>query len=247
MRKEIKNGLSALILVLVLFACNNKEPERNAPAPGSPPKVASAPGSPAKASIEAQIQSAEHAFETAQYDKAVSLTRNILAQKPDDQTLWSLYDRALLARSGDDYLRTLPPDRYRVDIPIFFKNSRKGSGNYFILDVREPQEFDEGHLEGSVNVPLRRVLQNLNVLPGPKSGKVLLVVCNTQHRANHVIVLLRELGYDNAFTLHGGYKAYVDWLKKNHLPLKDIKKTRNIVPSSKSPGKMPETEEDFGC
>jgi rhodanese-related sulfurtransferase len=250
MKKSIRMGIGLLALLLILFACDKKGPEHAAPAPTSRQQALNVPSNRTKAApseIEAMVQEAEKDFEAARYDETVLLLRNILPQSPGDRSLWILYDRAVLARSGDNYLRTMPFDRYRVDVRTFYKDSQGGNASYFILDVRDPREFDDGHLKGAVNVPLRQVLQHLDVLPGPKSGKTVLVVCNTQHRANHVIVLLRELGYDNAFTLHGGYQAYVNWLKKNHLPLNGLKKTRDVAPSPKSPGDSPEKEEDFGC
>jgi len=250
MKRSIQMGIGLLVLLLVLCACNKEAPEHAAPAPTSHPRAVNAPSTLKKASsseIETTLQKAEKDFTKARYDETVSLLRSILGQVPGDRSLWTLYDRAVLARSGNNYLRTMPPDRYRVDIQTFYENSQNGTGNYFILDVREPSEFDDGHMKGAVNVPLRQVLRHLDVLPGPQTGKPLLVVCNTQHRANHVIVLLRELGYDSAFTLRGGYKAYVDWLKKNHHPLNGLKKTREVAPQPKTPDDSSEKEEDFGC
>jgi rhodanese-related sulfurtransferase len=41
----------------------------------------------------------------------------------------------------------------------------------FLLDVREPSEFAAGHIEGSVNVPVREVPKNLDKLPSGASRR----------------------------------------------------------------------------
>ena len=44
-----------------------------------------------------------------------------------------------------------------------------------LLDVRQPEEYAAGHLDGAFNVPLRTLGQNLNLLPD-KSASI-VVIC----------------------------------------------------------------------
>ena len=249
MRALRNNALGLLVVLVALLACSHAEPERHAPAPAATLQARdgedAAKTDPAK--LDAETREAARAFAAARYADAVTLLRSLITQAPGNQALWSLYDRALLAQKGDAYLRDLPPNRYRVEIPDFVQNGAIVGPHYFILDVREPREFDQGHFAGAVNIPLRQLLQHLDLLPEPASGRLLLVVCNTQHRANHAIVLLRELGFANAHTLQGGYQAYLEWLKQNHLPANRLRKTRDLGPPAKVPVGDGEREEDFGC
>jgi len=156
---------------------------------------------------------ADSAFRHSDYALAIKILRRLLAQTPTSSKLWNRYNRTVLARSGNDYLQTVPEDRYRVKSRCLMDDLQKGRNDFFFLDVRQPEEFAQGHLTGAVNIPLRQVLDHLNQLPKPQSGKILLILCRSQHRANHVLVILRELGYTNAFTLQDGYTAYLSLLK----------------------------------
>jgi rhodanese-related sulfurtransferase len=153
--------------------------------------------------------------------------------------LWNKYQRAVLAQAGDVYLTGVPKDRYRVSAAVFGNDYKKeGIAKYFLLDVRQPEEFVKSHIAGSLNVPFRQALRHLEWLPKAGKDKVLLIICRSQHRANHVLVVLRELGYTNAFTLQGGYHAYQKWLQKGALPGK------GEAPKTPPPD---EEEEDFSC
>lgn len=169
---------------------------------------ASPPSQGATSGITQTLQEADSAFSHSNFTLATEILRRLLTQAPSSSELWMKYNRAVLAKAGNDYLQSVPKDRYRIESLCLMADLERGSNDYFLLDVRQPEEFAQGHLAGAVNIPLRQVLDHLNQLPKPQSGKILLIICRSQHRANHVLVILRELGYTNAFTLRGGYTAY---------------------------------------
>ncbi len=161
------------------------------------------------------IVEADLAFRHSNYPRAIEILRRYLSASPSSAEVWNLYNRVLLAKAGDDYLLTIPKNRYRVESHCLAVDLQKGSRDYFLLDIRQPEEFAKGHLPEAINIPLRQVLNHLDRLPTPESGKTLLVICRSQHRANHVLVILRELGYTNTFTLRDGYAGYLSWLKNS--------------------------------
>lgn len=75
-----------------------------------------------------------------------------------------------------------------------------------LLDVREPEEYAAGHLEGSFNVPLRTVAQNLNLLPDQSA--TIVVICKGGGRAMLAATSLQLLGYQNVKVLKGGYDGW---------------------------------------
>jgi rhodanese-related sulfurtransferase len=187
------------------------------------------------------MQRAEKSFKKADYKQAAGMLRQEIKKLGDKacDKLWSKYRRAVLAEAGDIYLQGVPKDRYRVPAAIFGSDYKKeGIRKYFLLDVRQPKEFVKSHIAGSLNVPFRQVLRHLAWLPRAGKDKVLLIICRSQHRANHVLVVLRELGYTNAYTLQGGYHAYRKWLEKG---AKEGKGTAPATPPKD------EEEEDFSC
>lgn len=63
-----------------------------------------------------------------------------------------------------------------------------------ILDVRTAEEFSQGSIPGSINIPLQDLQQNINVLP--KDGHV-TVVCESGGRAMMAEMILKQQGFSN--------------------------------------------------
>jgi rhodanese-related sulfurtransferase len=75
-----------------------------------------------------------------------------------------------------------------------------------LLDVRQPEEYEAGHLVGAFNVPIRELSQNLDLLPD-KSASI-VVICKGGGRAMLAATALEILGYENVKVLKGGYDAW---------------------------------------
>ncbi len=164
----------------------------------------------------ALIDSAQTAYENSDFDKALDLIQQAIGLVPDRPTAWNLLDEISIARAGDAYLNKLPDDRYRIS-PLGFLSNQVNGTQYFIVDVREPDEYAAGHIDGAVNIPLHELLDDMARLPESKTMPVLLY-CHTQKRATHALVVLRELGYTNVFNLEGGWAAYEEWINNNPMP-----------------------------
>lgn len=78
----------------------------------------------------------------------------------------------------------------------------------FILDVREASEFAGGSLPGAVNVPLRELGDNLDLLPSTDTE--VIIVDSSGQRSTMALVGLQALGYAQSFSLNGGTAAWVD-------------------------------------
>jgi len=74
-----------------------------------------------------------------------------------------------------------------------------------IVDVREPEEFNQGHIKGAVLMPLGTLETTYTSLP--KTGK-LVVYCRSGHRSAQAVQFLLQHGYGNAISLSGGYTAW---------------------------------------
>ena len=171
---------------------------------------------PDAAAYRSKIETARQAFDSGHFEQAMTLAKEAAVIKPADNTAWSIYQQAAVAEAGDAYLRNLPEQRYRLDSEHFLADLVNGK-KYFIIDVREPDEYAAGHIEHAINIPMRELTQNLDQLPDSKTHPI-LVYCHTQKRATHALVVLRELGYTNVFNLEGGYAAYQDWTANNAVP-----------------------------
>ena len=74
-----------------------------------------------------------------------------------------------------------------------------------LLDVRTPQEYREGHIPGSQNVPLQQ-LDNVEEVTENKDT-LLYVYCRSGARSRQAVSLLKHMGYTNVHKI-GGIAAY---------------------------------------
>ena len=82
-----------------------------------------------------------------------------------------------------------------------------------LLDVREDDEWDAGHAEGALHIPLAEVPQRLGELP---EGE-LHVVCRGGGRSLRAATWLQANGYD-AVNVEGGMGAWADAGAGRRLP-----------------------------
>jgi rhodanese-related sulfurtransferase len=77
-----------------------------------------------------------------------------------------------------------------------------------LLDVREPEEWRAGHIDGAVHVPMNSVPQRLANEPGPLTADAaIVVVCRSGNRSAHVTAWLNQQGF-GAVNLAGGMEAW---------------------------------------
>jgi phage shock protein E len=73
-----------------------------------------------------------------------------------------------------------------------------------LLDVRTPQEFSMGHVEGALNIPVQVINQRHKELP---RDKVIVVYCRSGRRSAHAAQLLLEAGFKEVYDI-GPMSAY---------------------------------------
>jgi rhodanese-related sulfurtransferase len=77
----------------------------------------------------------------------------------------------------------------------------EGSQRPIILDVRSAQEYDQSHLEGTVNIPLPWLLRRI----GEFSRETpLTVVCASGYRSSIATSLLESEGFTRVSNVTGG-------------------------------------------
>jgi glyoxylase-like metal-dependent hydrolase (beta-lactamase superfamily II)/rhodanese-related sulfurtransferase len=74
-----------------------------------------------------------------------------------------------------------------------------------VLDVRAENEWQQGHIEGSVNIPLSRLADRLDEVPRDRS---VVVHCQGGYRSSIAASLLQQHGYENVTDLVGGFQAW---------------------------------------
>jgi sulfur-carrier protein adenylyltransferase/sulfurtransferase len=82
-----------------------------------------------------------------------------------------------------------------------------------IVDVREREEWEEGHIPGAVHVP-RGHLESRIEQAAPDKSQPVVVYCAGGNRSAFATMTLEELGYQRVMSLAGGF---TDW-KRNGYP-----------------------------
>lgn len=90
-----------------------------------------------------------------------------------------------------------------------FNQLRKTAPDSFkLIDVREPEEFQEVKIEGATLIPLDEISQR-----GPRELKVddkIILYCAHGVRSMHALMALRQLGFKNLRSLEGGIFAWLE-------------------------------------
>lgn len=78
------------------------------------------------------------------------------------------------------------------------------SGQYQIVDVRYPNEWEAGHIEGAAHIPADELAERLDEL---ERQRPVVTVCRTGARSAEAASLLRDERFD-AENLEGGMEAW---------------------------------------
>lgn len=86
------------------------------------------------------------------------------------------------------------------------------SSNLFLLDVREPWEWQLTHLDGSRHLPMHLVPLRHNELP---DDRLIVALCHHGVRSLQVCHYLRDAGFDQVVSLQGGLDAWAAQIDAN--------------------------------
>lgn len=78
-------------------------------------------------------------------------------------------------------------------------------GNYQVVDVRAPSEYENGHLPGAINVPLNKLESTYASID---ASRPTAVVCRTGYRSSTAISVLESHGITNTVNVVGGTTAW---------------------------------------
>ncbi len=101
-----------------------------------------------------------------------------------------------------DFFKPVPsisPDKVREYI------KKNLPGNLCLLDVRQPLEYEQGHLPGAMLVPLHELPSRIRELD---TEKTIIVYCRSGNRSRSAAGLLMSAGVKNVLNMEGGILRY---------------------------------------
>jgi molybdopterin/thiamine biosynthesis adenylyltransferase/rhodanese-related sulfurtransferase len=94
------------------------------------------------------------------------------------------------------------------------------------VDVRERDEWEEGHIPGAVHVSRGFLESRIEGIASDKATPVVLY-CASGNRSAFAAKALQELGYENAASLHGGF---ADWKRNGY----EVQLPRTLSPEKRT-------------
>lgn len=86
-----------------------------------------------------------------------------------------------------------------------FAQKMMSSPNRYLIDVREPHEFQGGHIYGAVNIPLSRLGDKWSAIP---KDKELFLYCQSGMRSKRAASILVKKGLGPVSHLRGGFSSW---------------------------------------
>ena len=131
--------------------------------------------------------------------KATLLTTmlaSVVACGPSDESAVSLTEVARAAAQQDD----------RESVEDLANWLIEGRGDFKLIDVRAPEDFESGSIGDAENIPIAKIVSE-DVLSRLPTDRMVIVYSNGSENAAKAAVLLRLSGID-AHLLAGGYNAW---------------------------------------
>ena len=189
-----------LVLALALTGCGRggaDEPAAEAPAAEAPLADAEE-AEPTEAPAEEAVE--ETAAEPAEEPTAEAAEEAEASEEPAAEAA----ENDVVFNAVNEYVSNIPEGFMAVGDIEKFKEVLD-TGEAVLIDVRETSEYEEGHIPGAVNIPLRTLAQNLDKVP---TDAPVMVYCASGHRAGMATTALRTLGYDNVRAYPPGWKGW---------------------------------------
>lgn len=89
--------------------------------------------------------------------------------------------------------------------PQELKNWIESGKTFQLIDVREKQEYDFVHLNRSVHIPLRQLMNDGSAIDKDQPA---VIYCHHGSRSQIACLVLSRKGYANLFNLNGGINDY---------------------------------------
>ncbi|MBH0229848.1 rhodanese-like domain-containing protein [Halobacillus yeomjeoni] len=87
---------------------------------------------------------------------------------------------------------------------------RQGYRKAQLIDVREPNEFEGGHILGARNIPLSQMRNRLIEI---RKDKPVYLYCQNATRSTRAAMMLHKKGYEDLNILNGGFKKWTGKIK----------------------------------
>ncbi len=114
-------------------------------------------------------------------------------------------------KHSEEFLKLVNDAKTRIrEVTVDETRQRMQSDNEVrLIDVREDNEWEAGHAAGSSHLGKGIIERDIEVEVPDKATEVILY-CGGGYRSALAADVLQQMGYQNVFSLAGGWKAWKD-------------------------------------
>jgi rhodanese-related sulfurtransferase len=110
-------------------------------------------------------------------------------------------------KSGTDLINEAK-QRVTEVTPASVKQALDAGGRTVLLDVREPNEWNMGHLPGAIHIP-RGIMETSIEARVPRDANV-VIYCASGNRSALAADTLQQMGYATVSSMSGGFRGWVE-------------------------------------
>lgn len=147
---------------------------------------------------------------------------------PDPDPPTALVPEEVLTEAAQNLLNNLPDGNFIMPADQALSLMEQNPDAIFWVDMRTPDVYAAGHIEGAVNIPYAQTAEYLNVLP---ANKQIIFQCYSGQTSAQVAALAQMLGF-NAVSFAGGMNF--GWTPLG-LSEDTLETTENALPAATTP------------
>lgn len=103
--------------------------------------------------------------------------------------------------AGADAAQVAMADTPRLLSPAVYQEQFVAAGaNYQLIDVRTPEEFASGYINGAVNIPVQELAQRLGEI---QKDQPVVLYCRSGNRSAQAATILDQAGYTGVYDMGG--------------------------------------------
>ena len=86
--------------------------------------------------------------------------------------------------------------------------SNQGNPDFFIIDIRTPEEYNEGHIENALNIDFyaETFSEDLDKLD---KSKTYFIYCRSGNRSGRAMTIIKDLGFREVYNLSAGITEWI--------------------------------------
>lgn len=111
-----------------------------------------------------------------------------------------------IEKAAEKFLTSVPDHKmFLMPIKDLAAALKEMDAKVAVLDIRPPEHFNNGHIKGSMHIPLPMLVKEMKKIP---AGKKIAVVCALDTNSAFAVAVLRMMGHD-AWIVDGGIGGWV--------------------------------------